>query len=125
MFQCLGYFPPPATIPAQIIQFIASECKLDSDSGIKPSQRLSHRVKQHVRQFFATSANQYHVYATGFLRPHLGSAEVRADQDNSQSSVYNAPVPSISQSRKAAILGCAALSFALSYLLHGWGNESG
>jgi len=37
VFQCLGYFPPPAAIPAQIIQFIASECKLDLDKPFNPS----------------------------------------------------------------------------------------
>ncbi|NOR42035.1 MAG: Tn3 family transposase [Gammaproteobacteria bacterium] len=67
VFQCLGYFPPPATIPAQIIQFIASECKLDSDNCIKPSQRLSHRIKQHVRHFcrvkpFSTKEHEKWLY---------------------------------------------------------------
>ena len=55
VFQCLGYFLPPATKPAQIIRFVAGECKPDSTSSIKSSQRLSHRIKQHVRQFCRAS----------------------------------------------------------------------
>ena len=67
VFQCLGYFPPPAAIPAQIIQFIASECKLDSDNSVNPSQRLSHRIKQHVRHFcqvksFSTKEHEKWLY---------------------------------------------------------------
>jgi len=67
VFQCLGYFPPPAAIPAQIIQFIASECSLDSDNAFNPSQRLSHRIKQHVRHFcqvksFSTKEHEKRLY---------------------------------------------------------------
>jgi hypothetical protein len=67
VFQCLGYFPPPATIPTQTVQFIASELKLDSSQSINPSQRLSHRIKQHVRQFcrvksFSTKKHETWLY---------------------------------------------------------------
>ncbi|MDB4222939.1 Tn3 family transposase [Granulosicoccus sp.] len=66
-FQCLGYFPRPSSIPASIVQFIASGLDMELTTHIKPTQRSSNRIKQHVRNFvkvktFSTQKHQDWLY---------------------------------------------------------------